>query len=197
MTTPSPLQRRGAAVPVIVLLVLAVTGMGMLAIRQGQQSVTQGIVATDAQRALEVADACAAGAMKALPMFLDVYLMMMRQSAIAENMGSGEGTGASIDWDAPPIFHEQFDPNYFGDDPFGNSPRSADCVVTIDEIADDAPAPGYSEGGGCFKRITLRVTASLSRTHAGNVASSDIMQNQSETVREVIVRGLFGPVSCN
>lgn len=188
--------RRGAAVAVIILLVMAVTGMGLLSIRQGQESVVHGIVNTDSQRALQAADACAAGAVKSLPMLLDAYLMWMRNSPGL----------------APELVPEQFDSDFFGPTPYGETPRNADCVVQLVEIADDAPTPGYSEGAGCFKRITLLATAILSRPGTacsfdsdcalgicvdGVCGSSDVTQNRPSTVREVIVRGLFGPVSCN
>ena len=177
---PNMRNRRGAAVIVILLLILAVTGMGLMAIRQAQQGVTHGIVNTDSQRALQIADACAAGAIKALPPILDYYLMEWRET----------GT-------APDMYDEDIDENFFGDEPFGWAPRTAQCIVRLEEVAEDAPAPGYSEGGGCFYRISLRATAVLGRTHASGVASSNIQQNQSNTVRQVIVRGLFGPASCD
>jgi hypothetical protein len=173
-------NRRGSALLVVLLLALAVTGMGLMSIRHGQEEIAFSIVSTDSQRALDVADACAAGAIKTLPLMLDYYLTQM------------SSTG-----EFPPIVNQQFDANFFGNEPFGAAPRVASCVVTIEEISDDAPAPGYSEGGGCFKRISLRATASLSRTTPGGVESSDILQQQSATVRQVIVRGLFGPVTCN
>jgi hypothetical protein len=178
--------RRGSAILVVVLLMLAVTGLGLLALRQGQDSVTLGSVSTDAQRALQIADACAAGAVKTLPTMLDAYLMLIREFA-----------DDPAQW--PPIFHQQLDASFFGDDAtrqYGDSPRRADCVVQILDIADDLSAPGYSEGGGCFKRITLLATAGLSRFRPVGGTSSDVLQRDSRTVREVLVRGLFGPVNC-
>ncbi|MBN1947086.1 MAG: hypothetical protein JW797_15530 [Bradymonadales bacterium] len=175
-----PRNRQGSAVLLIVLLVLAVTGLGLLTMQQGQQQVTYGMVATDSQRALDVADACAAGAIKTLPFMLDYYL------------SQASATGVF-----PPIVNQQFDANFFGYSPFGAAPRAATCVVTIEEVADDAPAPGYSEGGGCFKRVTLRAVATLFSVTPGSLESIDIEQRQNATVRQVVVRGLFGPVSCN
>lgn len=173
-------DRRGAAVAVIVLLILAVTGLGLLAMRQGQQSITLGRVNTDSQRALALADACAAAAVKTLPVILDTYMMFAR-----------EGSGI------PPIVPAQFGSDFFGTPTYGpDSPYTASCTVELEDIQDDAPAPGYSEGGGCFKRITLRSTGTLVRTSPSGVASSDFEQAGSATERQVLVRGLFGPTNC-
>lgn len=171
-------DREGIAVLVVVLMTLAVAGLATLTIFQGRDHFTREMVLTDSVRALDAADACAAGALKVLPRMLDYYVTMLSQ-------------GQDV-----PLVHQQFDPYFFGDQFGADDPRWADCVVQIVEIADDLPAPGYSEGGGCFKRITLRSTATVART-TSTQASADISQNQIGTTREVIVRGAFGPTTCN
>ena len=61
-------------------------------------------------------------------------------------------------------------------------PRSGTSLaITID-------AENFPEDGTVFVELEW-----LSRT---NVKSVDLVQNMSQTVREVVVRGLFGPVTC-
>jgi hypothetical protein len=175
-------QRRGTAVAIVMLLILSVTGLGLAAISVGTQEIQFAVVGTDSSRALNVADACAAGAVKALPSLLETYILL-------------------TEWLPPsalpiPIVPAQFDSSFFAnasEAPFGSLHLAADCEAFIIDIADDEAAPGYSEGGGCFKRVTLRVTGWLRRTGA---ASSDILQQQARTEREIIVRGIFGPIVC-
>ncbi|MCA9562536.1 MAG: hypothetical protein KC561_03560 [Myxococcales bacterium] len=175
MSTLTPTKnRRGAAVFIVVLMMGVMAGGAILALTQARTSTQVVSVGRQQSRATEVAHGCAAGAVKALPRMLDSLLVLMDIGAIEVGQ----------------IFDEQFDVAYFGPDPFA-SDQSPSCVASIVEIQDAISPSGYSQVGGCFKRITLLVTGEIAGDGNGGEELAQV-----STTREVMVRGIFGPVGC-
>lgn len=187
--TPSPAQRlrprlatnrRGTAAFVVILLIGVMAAGSFLALAQVRTSLLVVGVGQDQAKAQEVAHACAAGSVKALPVMLNTMLLLM---ALEDpNLHASE------------MFAEQFDYEFFGEDPYGTTNQVPWCQCSLVDIQDDIPPAGWSERGGCFKRVTLDCTGEISRPSTG---SSDPTQTQVATTREVVVRGLFGPTTCN
>ena len=175
--------RRGIAAPIVMLTVLAATGMAVMSLQDASSASVQAAVLRESSRADQIAAACASAAIPMLPRIMDFYTMSYQAALEAD-------PGATY----MPIVHQQWDPSFFGDDPFGDAIRDADCVIQIVDIASAGPGVGSSANVGCFSRVTLHVTATVGMSGA---ISDDITQNITDVVSEVVTRVLVGPGNCN
>ena len=176
-------KRRGYAAPMVMMLMLAATATATVGLRYTNSHAVTASVLLEAIRADEIASACTSAAITMLPRIMDFYTMSY-QAALE----------ADPEADYMPIVHQQWDPSFFGDNPFGNAVRDADCVIQIVDIASAGPGVGSSANVGCFSRVTLHVTATVG---VSSSVSLDITQNQTDVISEVVARVLVGPGNCN
>lgn len=176
-------SRRGAAAFLVVLVTTIMLGSAFVALNTVRGTSLRVMESRDMSRALEVADSCASGAIKALPELLDTMILLMEMEEEASQ------TGEELDLNANEIYSEQFDLSYFGEQPFEIPEQTPWCRASIVNIQDETPPPGWSEDGGCFKRVTLNVEGQILLVRGE--AEADVLAS-----REVNVIGLFGPVQC-
>lgn len=176
-------NRRGYAAVLVMGMMVVATSTAVTSLRYTNSHGTTASVLMETIRADEIASACASASIPMLPRIMDFYTMSY-QAALA----------ADPEAEYLPIVHQQWDPSFFGDNPFGDAIRDADCVIQIVDISSAGPGVGSSANVGCFSRVTLHITATVGVSES---VSQDITQNLTNVISEVVARVLVGPGNCN